>query len=198
VFAHQIFEAQVTETPDSIAIVSAEASLTYRELDSRANQLARRLKALGVAPEVSVGVCMERSPELVVAILALLKADGAYVPLDPAQPKERLSFILNDAQPAVVLAQKQLVELLPRHTAHEVCLDRDWSSVAEESSEPLETRLNDGNLAFLIHTSGSTGEPKAVMLTHRGRDNRVTHENAVYQMTQDDRHILKAQLVLRC
>jgi amino acid adenylation domain-containing protein len=193
-FAHQIFEAQVAETPDNVALVFEGESLTYRELDGRANQLAHRLKALGVGPEVPVGVCMERSPELVVAILGLLKADGAYVPLDPAQPKERLSFILNDTQPAVVLAQKRLVEFLPRHTAHEVCLDRDWSGVAEESSKPLESRLNDGNLAFLIHTSGSTGEPKAVMLTHRSRDNRVTHENTVYQMTRDDRHILKSSI----
>jgi amino acid adenylation domain-containing protein len=193
-FAHEIFESQVEETPDRVALVFEGQSLTYRELDGRANQLARRLRVLGVGPEAPVGVCMERSPELVVAILGLLKADGAYLPLDPTQPKERLSFILNDTRPAAVLAQKRLVEFLPQHTAPEVCLDSDWNSVAEESSEPLETKLNDGNLGFLIYTSGSTGEPKAVMLPNRKRENRESHENTVYQMTRDDRHVLKSSI----
>ncbi|MGH8546982.1 MAG: AMP-binding protein, partial [Gammaproteobacteria bacterium] len=190
-FAHQIFESQVEETPDSVALVFEGVSLTYRELDSRANQLAHRLKALGVGPEAPVGICMERSLELVVAILGLFKAGGAYLPLDPAQPKERLSFVMNNTQPAVILAQKRLLAMLPSHDAQDICLDSDWTTIAEHSNAPLETALNDGNLAFLIYTSGSTGEPKAVMLPHRRRENRVTHENTVHQMTRNDRHVLK-------
>ncbi|MGH7232864.1 MAG: non-ribosomal peptide synthetase, partial [Nitrospiraceae bacterium] len=193
-FTPQLFEAQVRDVPENLAVTFEGESLTYRELDHRTNQLAHRLKALGVGPEVPVGVCMERSIELVVAILGLLKAGGAYLPLDPSQPQERLSFILDNTPAAVILAQQRLLRFLPPHEAHAVCLDSDWNSIADKSSEPLETRLNDGNLAFLIYTSGSTGEPKAVMLPHRERETRVSHENALYQMSTDDRHVLKSSI----
>lgn len=193
-FAQQIFEAQVGETPDNVALVFEGESLTYRELDNRANQLAHRLKALGVGPEVPVGICMERSRELVIAIFGLLKASGVYIPLDPAQPKERLAFILQETQPAVILTQQRLLENLPSNEAKEVCFGADSNPIENESTEPIASTLIEGNLAFLIYTSGSTGQPKAVMLTHRRRDSRVSHENELYQMTKGDRHILKSSI----
>ena len=193
-FTHQLFEAQVAEAPDSVALTFEGKSLTYRELDNRANQLARYLRRLGVGPEIPVGVCMERAPELVVAVLGLLKAGGVYTSLDPANPKERLSFILQETKPAVVLAQERLIKFLPGHDAREVCLDRDWSDIAEQSTEPLEALLSNENLAFLVYTSGTTGQPKAVMLTHRKRDSGPSHDQTVYQMTKEDRHVLKSSI----
>ena len=193
-FTHQLFEAQVAEAPDSVALTFEEKSLTYRQLDNRANQLARHLGRLGVGPEIPVGVCMERAPELVVAVLGLVKAGGVYTSLDPASPKERLSFILQETKPAVVLAQERLIKFLPGHDAREVCLDRDWSDIAEQSTEPLEALLSNENLAFLVYTSGTTGQPKAVMLTHRKRDSGPSHDQTVYQMTKEDRHVLKSSI----
>ena len=193
-FTHQLFEAQAKETPDNVALVYGEDSLTYRELDCRANQLARRLRSLGVVPEVPVGICMERSVELVIAVLALLKAGGAYVPLDPSNPHERLSFIVNETRPKVLLAQERLLQCLPEVDAKSICLDADWSTVSAESVDPVENFTNSENLGFLIYTSGSTGEPKAVMLPHRPRDPRTSHEQKLYQMTAKDRHILKSSI----
>ncbi len=193
-FTHQLFEAQARETPDNVALVYGEDSLTYRELDCRANQLARRLRSLGVVPEVPVGICMERSVELVIAVLALLKAGGAYVPLDPSNPQERLSFIVNETRPKVLLAQERLLQCLPEVDAKSICLDTDWSTVSAESVDPVENLTNSENLGFLIYTSGSTGEPKAVMLPHRPRDPRTSHEQKLYQMTAKDRHILKSSI----
>jgi non-ribosomal peptide synthetase component F len=193
-FTHQLFEAQAKETPDNIAVVFEEQSISYRELDCRANQLARRLRSLGVIPEVPVGICMERSVELVIAVLALLKAGGVYVPLDPSNPKERLSFIVNETRPKVLLAQERLLECLPEIDAKSICLDTDWSTVSAETADPVENLTHSENLGFLIYTSGSTGEPKAVMLPHRPRDPRTSHEQKLYQMTANDRHILKSSI----
>ena len=193
-FTHQLFEAQAKDTPDNIAVVYDERSLTYGELDSRANQLARRLRSLGVAPEVPVGICMERSFELVIAVLALLKAGGVYVPLDPSNPKERLSFIAKETRPKVLLAQERLLGCLPEVEAKSICLDKDWSTAFGESAAPVENLINSENLGFLIYTSGSTGEPKAVMIPHRPRDSRISHEHKIYQLTANDRHVLKSSI----
>jgi len=193
-FRHQLFEAQVRETPDNVAVVYGDDSLTYRELDLRANQLARRLRSLGVVPEVPVGICMERSFDLVIAVLALLKAGGVYVPLDPANPQERLSFIVNETRPKVVLAQERLLHCLPLLGAKSICLDSDWSTLSAECIDPVENLISTETLGFLIYTSGSTGEPKAVMLPHRPRDSRTSHEYKLYQMTANDRHILKSSI----
>ena len=193
-FTHQLFEAQAKETPDNIALVFEEQSISYRELDCRANQLARRLRSLGVVPEAPVGICMERSVELVIAVLALLKAGGVYVPLDPSNPQERLSFIVNETRPKVLLAQERLLQCLPEVDAKSICLDTDWSTLSAESADPVENLTHSENLGFLIYTSGSTGEPKAVMLAHRPRDPRNSHEHKLYQMTANDRHILKSSI----
>ncbi len=193
-FTHQLFEAQARDTPDNVAVVYGEQSLSYRELDRRANQLAHRLRSLGVAPEVPVGICMERSLELVIAVLGLLKAGGVYVPLDPSNPKERLSFIVKETRPKVLLAQERLFECLPEVDAKSICLDKDGSTVFRESAAPVENLISSENLGFLIYTSGSTGEPKAVMLPHRPRDSRTSHEHKIYQLTANDRHVLKSSI----
>jgi amino acid adenylation domain-containing protein len=193
-FVHQLFEAQVQRTPDNIAVTFEGKSLTYGELDARANQLARHLQVLGVGPEILAGICMERSHELVVAMLGILKAGGACLPLDPSYPKERLAFALEDARPAVILAQERLLHCLPLHKAKEVCLDADWNRISRQSREALTTTLADGNLAFLVYTSGSTGHPKAVMLPHQKRESGPSHDQGAYQMTTEDRHIFKSPI----
>ena len=130
---HHLFEVQVERTPDAIAVVSDDMELTYRELNCRANQLAHYLKSMGVMPEVLVGICMERSLEMIVGLLGILKAGGAYLPLDPAYPKEHLAFILEDAQVPVLLTQNRLLQRLPKQGARVVCLDTDWETMARES-----------------------------------------------------------------
>jgi amino acid adenylation domain-containing protein len=194
-FTHQLFEIQARDTPDNVAVVEGNQSISYRHLDQRANQLARCLRTLGVAPEVPVGICMERSVELVIAMIGLLKAGGVYVPLDPLNPKERLSFIVKETQPKVVLAQERLLECLRDTGAPApLCLDTEWRTISIESADPVENSTANGNLGFLIYTSGSTGAPKAVMLPHRPRDSRVSHEHKIYQLSPDDRHILKSSI----
>jgi non-ribosomal peptide synthetase component F len=124
---HELFEQQVEHTPEAIALVFATEQVSYRELNERANQLAHYLRQLGVGPEARVGICVERSVEMVVGLLGILKAGGAYVPLDAQYPEERLRFMLADAQVGVLLTQEQLLARLPEHEAQVVCLDRDWS-----------------------------------------------------------------------
>jgi surfactin family lipopeptide synthetase A len=164
---HQLFEAQVERTPDAVAVFFEDAQLTYRELNQRANQLAHHLRQLGVGPEVLVGLCIERSLEMVVGILGILKAGGVYVPLDPAYPQDRLAFMLQDAQVSVLLTQQRLAEGLPRHTACVLYLDTGWTGIAQERDQNLISRATSENLAYVIYTSGSTGQPKGVAIAHR-------------------------------
>jgi aspartate racemase len=164
---HQLFEAQVERTPDAVAVVFGDQQMTYRKLNSRANQLARYLQALGVGPEVLVGICVERSLETVVAILGILKAGGAYVPLDPAYPRERLAFMLEDTQVSMVVTLGDLVERLPEHGAREVYLDIEWEAIAQESAENIDSGVTADNLAYVIYTTGSTGRPKGVAVEHK-------------------------------
>jgi len=166
---HQLFEEQVERTPDKIAVIFEQAQLTYRELNQRANQLGHYLQSLGVGPEVLVGICVERSIEMVVGLLGILKAGGAYVPLDPTYPAERLAFMVQDANVPVLLSQSHLQDSLPPTTANMVWLDTDWQHIAtcspENSTNP---QIHGDNLAYVIYTSGSTGQPKGVMLQHTG------------------------------
>jgi amino acid adenylation domain-containing protein len=163
---HQLFEAQVEKTPDAVAVVFEDQQLTYRELNRRANQLAHYLQAKGVKPEVLVGICMERSLEMVIALLGILKAGGAYVPLDPAYPQERLAFMLENSQVSVLLTQEKLVAPLPEHRARVVCLDADWQEIAKHSADNPINKATALNLVYAIYTSGSTGRPKGVQITH--------------------------------
>jgi amino acid adenylation domain-containing protein len=177
---HHLFEAQVKRSPDAVALVCGEVELSYRQLNERANQLAHELMRLGVGPNSLIGICVERSPEMVVALLATLKAGGAYVPLDPTYPPDRLAFMLNDAHATILLTQSDLVETLPFHGGPRICLDSDWKSIEKNSTDNLNTRIDADNLAYVIYTSGSTGQPKGAMITHRGLTNYLNWATEAY------------------
>jgi amino acid adenylation domain-containing protein len=168
---HELFEAQAARTPDATAIRFAGAALTYATLDHAANRLANHLRGRGVRPESRVGICLERGPELVVAILAVLKAGGAYVPLDPAYPAGRLAFMLADSGAPLLLTRLPLPEGLLAEAAGVVCLDADRARIAAESAQAPAAGVLPGNLAYVIYTSGSTGRPKGVLVPHRGLAN---------------------------
>ncbi|MEH2112703.1 non-ribosomal peptide synthetase [Nostoc sp.] len=163
---HQLFEEQVERTPDAVAVLFENQQLTYRELNNRANQLAHYLQQLGVKSEVLVGICVERSLDMVIGLLAILKAGGAYIPIDPNYPQERIAFILEDTQAAILLTQASLLETIPQHKAQVICLDTDWHLIAQQNQENLFTQITPDNLAYVIYTSGSTGKPKGVMIKH--------------------------------
>ncbi|NMG07615.1 non-ribosomal peptide synthetase [Brasilonema sp. UFV-L1] len=188
---HQLFEEQVERTPDAVAVVFEKQQLTYQQLNARANQLAHYLQTLGVGPEVLVGICVERSVEMVVGLLGILKAGGAYVPVDPTYPQERLSYMLRDAGVKVLLTQENLLSSVPSHTAQMVCLDTDWQPIKQHSQENLITGAGAENLAYVIYTSGSTGQPKGVMNTRQGIRNRLLWMQEAYQLTSSDRVLQK-------
>ncbi|HVC93235.1 MAG TPA: amino acid adenylation domain-containing protein [Pirellulales bacterium] len=169
----QLFTAQADRSPDAVAVICGERRLSYRDLDGRANQLARYLQALRVGPDVPVGVFLERSAEMVVAVLGILKAGGTYVPLDPLDPPERLSTVLDDSRPRVVLSDRKLVGSLPRHEAKEVLFDADGPAIGRERTAVPPQRTSPGDLAYLIYTSGSTGRPKGVEVPQRGLVNHA-------------------------
>jgi amino acid adenylation domain-containing protein len=183
---HRWIEVQAVRNPEAIAVAVAGSgeSLSYAELNARANRLARRLRGLGVGPEVLVGVCLDRSPGLVVGLLAVLKAGGAYVPLDPTYPAERLAFMLEDAHVAALLTRSSLLDRLPAGRAAVVCLDREWDEIAAESAEDLPGGAKLDNLAYVIYTSGSTGKPKGAMIHHRGLANYVAWAARTYGVSQ--------------
>jgi amino acid adenylation domain-containing protein len=173
---HQLFEEQVSRSPDAVAVVYGDQQLTYGELDSQANALAKTLRGLGVGPDVRVGICMMRSLEMVIGLYAIHKAGGAYVPMDPAYPAERIVFMLEDAQVPVLLTQKGLLELLPQTNAQVLCVDIPGLNLAVHSTGGQfgGNPVNPENLAYVIYTSGSTGKPKGVMVRHRNVVNFFT------------------------
>ncbi|CAN2534218.1 Linear+gramicidin+synthase+subunit+B [Methylocapsa aurea] len=164
---HELFEAQAARDPEAVALVYEGAQLSYGELNERANRLAHHLRTLGVGPDVIVGLCVERSFEMIVALLGALKAGGAYLPIDPDYPKDRIAYMIADAAPALVLTQEHLRERLPE-TITTLRLDADWSVVAQESAANPASRAASQNLAYVIYTSGSTGKPKGVAVIHSG------------------------------
>jgi amino acid adenylation domain-containing protein/thioester reductase-like protein len=164
---HQLFETQVERTPDAVAVVFDDNQLTYQELNTQANQLARYLQKQGVSPGILVGICGERSLELIVGLLAILKAGGAYLPLDPSYPQERLAWMFTDTQISVLLTEERLLTSLPTHQAKIICWDKDRDAIALSSQENLANINHPENLAYVIYTSGSTGRSKGVMVEHR-------------------------------
>ena len=188
---HQFIEDQVQKTPGLPAVLFGPTQLTYFELNSRANQLARRLRRMGVGPEKLVAVCAERSIEMVVALVAVLKAGGAYVPVDPDSPKSRLSVMLEDAEAPVLLTQAHLLDALPEHDIPTFCLDRDWHTLADETTENPEVVTGGKDQAYMIYTSGSTGKPKGVPNVHQGIVNRLLWMQDTYRLDSSDRVMQK-------
>ncbi|MFP5263078.1 MAG: amino acid adenylation domain-containing protein [Blastocatellia bacterium] len=181
-----LFEAQVRKTPNATALVFDDERLTYAELNTRANQLARYLRKLGVGPEVRVGILVDRSIEMLVGLLGTLKAGGTYVPLDPDYRQERVAFMLEDAQISVLLTQRWLLEWFPDYENQMVYLDAEWKLISQQSKEDL-TRLGGAeNLAYVIYTSGSTGKPKGVQVTHRAVSNFLDSMRGHLQITERD------------
>jgi amino acid adenylation domain-containing protein len=185
---HELFAAHAARRPEATAVASPTARLSYGEVDARANRLAHHLRSLGVGPEVLVALCTERTPERVVGIVAVLKAGGAYVSLDPTYPKERLAFLLADAQAPVLLTQERFADLLPQSPGVEViCLDADWEAVVGDGSRPPESGVTPDNLAYVVYTSGSTGKPKGVEIPHAGLMNLVRWHQDLYEVSPEDR-----------
>lgn len=191
---HELFEERVALAPQATAIEFAEQQLSYSELNARANQLAHYLRRLGVGPDVLVAVLMERSVEMAVGLLGILKAGGVYVPLDPEYPTERLRFMIDDSQAPVLLTQSWLVAALPEHAARVVCLDSDWESISQEQSDNLCSGITSDNLAYVIYTSGSTGQPKGAMVHHAGVVNCLHWMQQIYKLDNNDKFLLKTSL----
>ncbi|MFK7091618.1 amino acid adenylation domain-containing protein, partial [Chromobacterium violaceum] len=190
---HRLFEAQAASRPEAEALRHGEASLSYGELNRRANQLAHRLIGLGVVPEARVGICVERGLDMVVGLLGILKAGGAYVPLDPSYPAERLSYMLEDSAPVVVLTQASLAEKLS-DSAPRLLLDAPEErakQAAQREANPAVTGLDCGKAAYVIYTSGSTGRPKGVVNEHEGVVNRLWWAQETYRLTTADRVLQK-------
>ncbi len=183
---HELFEAQVERRPKAVALVWGEQQLSYGELNRRANQLAHELRRKGVGPETVVGVCLERSPNLIVALLGVLKAGGAYVPLDPAFPRERLRFMLLDTGAQLLLTQDHLRAKMSEAADRVICLDSDWATISKRPSENCRSGVGPENLAYVIYTSGSTGLPKGVEVPHRALSNFLTSMQVRPGLTEAD------------
>ena len=176
---HQLFEERVRQHLEDVALTFDSQHLTYRELNSRSNKLARYLQKLGVGAEVLVGLCAERSIDLIVGMLAILKAGGAYLPLDPSYPRDRLNLMLEDAQVKVLLIQDKLIENFRDFSNSVIYFDGDWEDIAKESAENPANTVTADNLAYVIYTSGSTGKPKGVAVTHKAVNRLVLNTNYI-------------------
>jgi amino acid adenylation domain-containing protein len=193
-WVHELFSGQAARTPNMIALRYGKEQLTYAELDRRSNQLAHYLQGRGVGLESVVGLCMDRSLEMVVAIFGVLKAGAAYVPLDPAYPLERLAFMVEDAQIPVLLTQAGLRNRLPSMWAQVIYIDEEWKEIERESQQNPAVTVNGANLVYAIYTSGSTGQPKAVGATHEGLANYLNWAAAAYKMEPSGASALHSSL----
>lgn len=181
---NELFEKEVDRNPDAPAILFGESQLTYRELNTRANQLARFLRRFGVGPNSLVGLCVRRSPEMIVGILGILKAGAAYVPMDPDDSEERLSFIMEDAKIFLLLTETQLLNKLPRHSGPRLSLDSDWDVVKKERKNNPARRASTKNLAYVIYTTATTGFLKGVRISHRGLVNYLSWGAEAYEVVK--------------
>jgi non-ribosomal peptide synthetase component F len=181
---HQLFERQAAKTPELAAVEYQGQTLTYRELNKRANQLAHYLQKRGVGPDTLVGVCLNRTPEMVIAFLGIWKAGGAYVPLDPSYPQDRLAYMMSDSADKFVLTAKKLSHLFPVAGAGTILLDSDWDEIAKESAANLAPTSTLTNLAYVMYTSGSTGKPKGAMILHRGLANYLMWAVRAYALEE--------------
>ncbi|AOX00331.1 hypothetical protein BJP34_13485 [Moorena producens PAL-8-15-08-1] len=186
---HKLFETQAEQTPEAVAVVFAGEQLTYQELNARANQLAHYLQGLGVKPETLVGICVERSIEMVVGLLGILKAGGAYVTLDPDYPTARLTYMLEDSGISVLLTHKGLRARLPESEVKVVYLDADWSAIAQQDTVAPSVNVQPQHLAYVIYTSGSTGQPKGVLIEHQAIASHCYGITEHYQVTSQDRFL---------
>ncbi len=210
VCAHELFEARVRSHPDAPAVIFEGQSMTYSLLDQKAEALSTYLKAMNVGPDVLVGIATDRSPEMVISILGVMKAGGAYLPLDPSYPTDRLAYMIQDSGISVLLTQSHLVKRLPVNQLVDstgntvpapeiICLDTDWSKVtldtrSEHSNDAAGKKANPDNLAYVIYTSGSTGRPKGTMLRHRGLSNLTEWQRKVFSLDQNSRILQFAPL----
>jgi len=191
---HHLFELQARSNSEATAAIFEDQRISYGELNRRANQVAHCLSQRGVGPDVLVGLCVERSLELLVGLLGILKAGGAYVPLDPSYPPERLSFMIDDSNARVLLTQRQAAASLPSHNADVVYLDADWESIAKQSVDNPDVRITSRNLAYVIYTSGSTGTPKGALIEHRGLRSVAEAQFRIFNLQPDSRVLQFASL----
>lgn len=183
---HELFVRQARRTPDGVAVSFGRKRLSYRELDAWSSKLCTELASRGVGPETLVGIAIERSYEMVVALLGILKAGAAFVSLDPAYPEKRLGYMIDDAHVSMILTEEWVVEWLPRRSAPIFCIDTEWGRIEKQDIQPRPVMLHPDNLAYVMYTSGSTGHPKGVMITHRGVRNRLLWDHAVYGLRPGD------------
>ncbi|HEY7418000.1 MAG TPA: amino acid adenylation domain-containing protein, partial [Ktedonobacteraceae bacterium] len=183
----ELIEQRANSDPTALAVVTHDDQYTYGELNRRSNQLAHYLRRLGIGPGIPVGICLERSFEMVVALLGVLKAGGAYVPMEASHPRERLAFLIEDAHIPLVLTQRHLLSRLPTEQSRSICLDTDWASIAQEPPERCTIESTTEALAYIIYTSGSTGKPKGVAVTHKNLLNLVFWHVRTYALTTADR-----------
>jgi amino acid adenylation domain-containing protein len=186
VCVHQLIEAQVQQTPEAIALVCEQEQVSYHELNARANQLAHRLRKLDVGSEVLVGICVDRSIDMIVALLAILKTGGAYVPLDPAYPTGRLQFMMDDSALRFLISQESLAARFGDFSGTVICVDREWTAISSESRENISAHVESENLAYVIYTSGSTGRPKGVQISHRSLVNFLISMRSRPGLAQQD------------
>ncbi len=191
---HHFFEAQVEKTPDAIAVVFGNEQLSYKELNIRSNQLAHYLQTIGVETDSLVGICVERTPLMIIALLGIFKAGGAYLPLDPSLPQERLNFILEDAKVSILITHSSLAPLFKRDFLSVVCIDKDWATITQHNQENPISCVTGDNLAYVIYTSGSTGKPKGVLLQHRGLSNLAEAQIEVFNLQPSNRILQFASL----